>query len=103
MYSRGYPVGISFKPQRGKFTHSYGFVLASNRSRFKPQRGKFTRTDRGDRRRGAGFKPQRGKFTLYVLKLVYILYVMVSNPNGVNLHSTKILIFKAVCDKSLYF
>ena len=48
------------------------------------------------------FKPQRGKFTQELYSLA-LWIERVSNPNGVNLHSTKTLIFRAICDKSLYF
>ena len=32
----------SFKPQRGKFTHSLTYATKAVKDRFKPQRGKFT-------------------------------------------------------------
>ena len=55
---------LSFKPQRGKFTPLWQAKSEKTSSSFKPQRGKFTQRRYSEH---SGF-------------------VIVSNPNGVNLH-----------------
>ena len=58
-------IRASFKPQRGKFTREVAPRFAFLLPRFKPQRGKFTQYTNADGTKAA----------------------IVSNPNGVNLHS----------------
>ena len=82
--------------------HSNGATTANGAISFKPQRGKFTHLA-GQRLSHLSLVSNPNGVNLHSRVWILTTASSVSNPNGVNLHSTKILIFKAVCDKSLYF